>query len=235
MRRLLRAQAGIAFLEAALSFVVLLPAVLGAFATVAFMREASQVRHLVERYTRSQTVSLFELSQEADGVSLRLNRSAIEDALREMVAEAGVEMAARAAGANYSGEYYIEGAYGVLDINQESGAPTQLEPLWRFSDPVGSLYVPVDIDQKTDLGAAIEQFSEITLPDGASMYALPSVLFGDPGQQNIYAPQAVILGLRIISSLEGTFPGQLFEQVGGRPFVHHFKVVVLRGELGHEE
>ncbi|MCB0352161.1 MAG: hypothetical protein KDD64_01515 [Bdellovibrionales bacterium] len=230
---------GIAFLEAALSFVVLIPALLGAFATVAYMREASQVRKIVERYVSRPQVSIYSFSSQDGPLTLSTNHSGIEEAVRNTVEAAESEIEARGEDPNLSGEYFLEAAYAELRIDQETGEPLGLvrEPS-TFSRSAGGLFVPAEVNSATDLGDAFSRLAGTTIsdePGSRSVYATPSVFFGDGTQRKQYFPTVILFGLRIILSLDGTFSGEAYEQVGGDPFVYHARVVALRGELGHEE
>lgn len=225
---------GIAFLEAALSFLVLIPALLGGFATVSYMRDATFIRRLVESEIASQDIKSFTFKEQGGQVVLTVNHPGLEAAVNKIV-----ERTTEKIGESGLATVFVEAAFAELEVDPDTGAPLGLaqEP-YSYSRSAGSLFVPQSIEEETSLAAKMQLLAEQVHVDddgGArSQFAVPSALYGDGSQQQQFLPATILLGLRIISSLEGTFSGRMYEQVGGIPFTYHEKVVVLRGELGYE-
>ncbi|MCB0333744.1 MAG: hypothetical protein KDD55_09620 [Bdellovibrionales bacterium] len=225
-------QRGIAVLEAAVSFVVILTLLMSGLALTDFFRQVGIADELVDRYIFDDAVRPYSFSTSGGTFQLVANTTAITDYLDKATAKAKLELEAFLQNTS-AGDYYLEMRSVELAINQSTGAPEGIVSLGgaSYDYTFGGLSVPGEILQETDLDTRFDALAQMTSADGVSTFAVPTALYGLSGSQARFLPRAVMIGLRVVWSIEESFTGNIYEQVGGLPYVYDAKVTVVRGEI----
>lgn len=224
---------GIALLEAAMLFVLLISMVTGASVAGIYMFRVMKVGSLVDREVYDDAVNAYKLVTTENGdVRPVVNEAAIagyiQTALEGIEAEVLSDLDNTSLG---SGGYYVEIQRAEIHIDAATGVATGLS----ISEPesLGSLSVPADILAKHDLAALFTNRGSLTRSsdNNAAFDAVPSGLWGLAGSTSRYLDRVVLIGARVFVSLDDGAGGEAYSWIGMQPFAAAHTVVKLRGEV----
>ncbi len=227
-----RREQGIAVLEAAVSFVVILTLLMSGLAMTDYFRQVGHADRLTDRYIFDDAVRPYTFTTTGGTFQLVANTVAITEYLDKAATKAQTEIETFLGGTS-AGDYFLEMRSVELSINPSSGTPEGIVAVGgaAYDYTFGSLSVPAEILQASDLDTRFDSLAQMTTTDGISAFAVPTALYGVSGSQDRFLPRAIMIGLRVVWSIEESFTGNIYEQVGGLPYVYDAKVTVVRGEI----
>jgi len=224
----LRLEAGLAMFELAICSVMLLTLVLGGFSVSLYMQKAYSVNSSVERFVYESAVKPF-IANSGGANTVSLNDTELKDYTDTLISSLSADIRSRiddaALRAGTQG-YYVEAAYAKVDVDSSTGSSTNWSVQYRNSQ--GGLQVPADLLSSTDLDAQFEYqyHHNQSLSHPTANLGLAS------GPQ--YLNSAVLIGVRAFISMKGAFTGEMYESLGGEPYIYSTKVVALRGDVKYE-
>lgn len=236
MKGRLLQQRGIALLEAAMLFVLLISMVSAASVAGIYVYRVMKVGSIVDKFVYDDAVNAFKLVTTEEGtVRLDPNEEAIDTyirtALTGMREEAAATLDVEANGEEADTYYYLEVQRAEVSINPATGVATGFSS--STPESLGTLSVPAEILAKHDLGAAFAARSSMTrsAENNAAFDAVPSGLWGVAGSSSRYLDKVVLIGARVFVSLDDGAGGEVYSWIGMQPFAAAHTVIKLRGEI----
>lgn len=224
---------GLGTLEFAASGMLLLTLIFGGFAAAMLIQSWVQLNYVVDKRLRDSTAQAFVLDSSAVNLRLTVNEQTLEEYIDTLKSSLASDLSATAFASDLGIHgYFVESAYAVLEIDQESG---EFKSISKFEASRQGQYRPRDgLLNKTDLRKEFLSSAQLTNGSAskASLYAIPSSRFAAQDGQAHYLPYTVLVGVRAFSSLEGGAAGSLYSALLGEPATYSYKSVMLRGEVG---
>ncbi len=214
---------GVAFLELAwLSIFVMLVGT-WLMATYDFLRSGVFLDETVQQYITESSVKPMQIEIDSGGLfTINIATSAIETYLDEVRNNVEAQIGAALVHGD-STKYYIETAYADLNIDEVSGRVNS----WNIN--------AIESNGVLTPGNTPELPTELynLLSNGVtpSPYAIPHGLFEAGGAADNYINKAILVGIRVFVSFDGSFSGKVIESIGREPILSAFKIIALRGEF----
>jgi len=228
-------QKGIATLEAAITLILLASFITGAMCVVDYVSCFNQITKITDKVLYDSNIKPLEFQNNLGNFSLELRHAEIREYTADLLQQTALLMSEKFH--NYpvsESNYLIEAAYAEVLVDPHTGAPAGLASIpFSYSVSSGSLGIPAELLEDTDLGIAFEQHASLSIPDsnGRYLYAVPTALFGQADGQRKFLSRTVLIGLRAFFNLGENFTGKVYQDLGGTPIVYDSQVIVLRGEL----
>lgn len=221
---------GIAALEAALMFAVLLPIMAGAFALADYVHMAMLLRDVVDKQVYDNGVKPLLFKLDGGNSSLALNDAELQQYVERIGLGVEEQIKSRILGETSDTNYRIELKVVELEIDKNlgkvKGAPKERS---QFNRSFGALSVPFKSEERTDLMQLIRDESDaLDRLDGPSGLASPSGVFNSSAPQ--YLGKTVLVGARAFVALSG-LSGYVQRAFGTDPVIYDAKVVHLRGDV----
>lgn len=225
-------QKGIAVLEMAMMSVLLLGVFLGGVGIVDYLSQTRAINGIVEKSLNDNSYKA--LKRDAVSGGLLLDSAALDQYLADVVAQAMTDIATELPQVR---EYRIESRGCAIGIDPQTGISQGIEVGTCADSVAGTLAVPASVSTLVDFDTEFTRQADQMIRASAgstsqsSLLAVPQGSYGRNTNQEQYLPRAVLVGLRIFLSLEGSLSGFAFKQFGGTPYVYNRKVSHLRGVL----
>ena len=220
------ASRGIATLEFALLSVLFSSLLCFGFALSSFMQRSYRIGVSLDRNLRADIVRAVRLEPNELGVTSSVSSAE----LQRMIIELNLTLQHENNFSRDRQRLLIETAYAVMEFDQTSGELIALSDQGSLS--AGDLALPSSLARQTDLTHMFAQRRAEVLEGGArrSPYDSP---FSDPSAPEgiRYLRFGVLVGARIIYSLQDQFSGRIFQALGGEPFAYGARTSAVRGEL----
>lgn len=229
---------GIATMEASAILLVLLPIVIGVVGFLKFAGNVSAANATLDKVLYDGGVRPLKRISSSSGSSIQLNTEGINQFGAQLVSAIESELTEKlGTDAVSPDKYLIEFKAISVPINPVSGAVNG--PFSEFTHAVvGTLSPSGESESATNLTDEFNRFISESAPaqsgssEGApSLIATPTASLGRVGSAHGYLPQAVLVGARIVMSLEETASGKIYSVIGGKAVASERKVILLRGEI----
>jgi hypothetical protein len=216
----------------AMMSVLLLGVFLSGVGIVDYLSQLRAINGIVEKSLNDNSYKA--LKRDAVSGALLLDSAALDQYLADVVAQAMTDLAIELPQVL---DYRIESRGCAIGIDPLTGVSQGIESGTCADSVAGTLAVPVNVSTLVDFDTEfMRQATQLVSLSGgagaqASLLAVPQGSYGRDNGEEQYMSRAVLVGLRIFLSLDGSLSGFAFEQFGGTPYVYNRKVSHLRGVL----
>lgn len=227
---------GIAIFEAAAILLLVLPVVIGVIGLIDFVTNVSSTSAALDKHLYEEGVRPFKRPNNSLGAEIVVNQGAIESYLEQVVEQIALELT------NQIGEeaitpdrYKIEAQAVLFNVQPSTGALVSAVPTIISQKSAGSYQPQGEAEQSTALEQKFVSYAQryVLSPEGVevAMIATPTGLYGRAGSGAAFLDSAVLVGARVVLSLEESASGRLYAAVGGEALAYDSKVILLRGEI----
>jgi len=219
------------FLEASLCAILVCTMLLSGFAMVDYYSRAGNLQRLVDSTIHDSTIRPFNIGSNGGTIELSTQSDLLRDHCDQTVLDISEKLSQPPLNLS-ADQYRIEMAYVEVGVDPQSGQSLRFEggnPAYLALG--GNLPTPAEIDSN---GSLSSQFGFLAhpggdFPDDSFLYATPSIFGGTTTLG--YLDRAVLVGLRVIYSLEASPWRNLYQNILSHPFLYQTKVIALRGDI----
>jgi|GEM_PF-2602442 len=225
---------GIAMLEAVGILVLILPILLGAIGLLTLISNTMAVNGVVDKYLYDKGVRPLRIESNNGMITIVTNSAEISAFADELVEKMRVELSERLKDDFIApGGVLIEVIAVQVPINPASGTVNGSHQILHTTS-YGSLSPDSATQSASSLTKEIERLvsAKIVHPDGTEMaqLAVPSGRLGHAGAAQ-FLDRSILVAARAVISMNDSFAGGLYADLGGNPVAFDSKAVMLRGEF----